>query len=622
MTNIFIASIIRTGRRADGGGHVIRRLMTLSVLYSLCGLLAVSCSDPASDAILPPGAYPMTFNFFVVEVEPAKRSGGTADGYWNIGDQVSVAMVNTPWPAVKTYTVTPADEPSKGTLTPLNADNTFSWDNPGRDKTVSAWCCGDGSSDFWNGNGNSAQQLWSVRREQDKTEGDEGDNYRMSDLLYAPPTLFSFSERGNMKLSFYHQTARVVVNIKKMIVGEVGDIAGVEIGYADNLYMVGVLDDSGRRASLRPFESGLGVMGSINAKKLATPNKLADGTDALASYAALVIPQNMQNKKFIAVHFKDGRVFYYTPLVYEDAKLESGKQRTYEITVTSAGLGVALSPGNNWIFDPNYNPERRLDTIRYLPGNLKMGDYYYSDGKTSDGGLRSIIRGDYGIGDYVQDDVSPDLTGGRTCLGIVMKVGIGKESSIDTCSYKLKDGQTASRLYGGYVLALHDANGGNACIWAKPGKGSVIPSANPLLMQMPRNGFSGYNNTRAIFLYGQDDLKGVVQTDFPAAYHAATGYEADHPAPESSSGWYLPCKVQCGWFYRNSRVLVKSMLNAGGDDFSNKNYWSSTEAWRYLGQPPAPEEANVIGFTTGKGYYDSFEAPKSSSYLVRSLLTF
>ena len=83
--------------------------------------------------------------------------------------------------------------------------------------------------------------------------------------------------------------------------------------------------------------------------KTITPFKLSQPTDPskyIASYTALVIPQNMDGKRLIAIDTELG-THYYTPKEGA-AELEAGKVHTYNITIDSKEVTIEIPGSIDW----------------------------------------------------------------------------------------------------------------------------------------------------------------------------------------------------------------------------------------------------------------------------------
>lgn len=291
-----------------------------AVCTACCVLALTACSDDTTgdDSRLPDGEYPMTF-IAAVDGLTVTRAG-TADGEWTTTDQIAVQVSNAEsGNGIKIYA--PSGNGNNATLT---SDDPFYWQSSDETKTVSAWYCGDGTTASGKENAEKVPTSWSVQPDQDK-----GDGYQESDFLYAAPKSIQFSSTDK-SLEFTHQTARVVINIKKAEAATEADvISSVVIGYENNLALSGSYTaPTGGSGTTGIWNISGGTKGTITPKDITA----SGSSDILKTYAALVIPQDMFGQKFIAVTLADGNTYYYIPQ-NTDADLKSGTQHTYNITV-------------------------------------------------------------------------------------------------------------------------------------------------------------------------------------------------------------------------------------------------------------------------------------------------
>ena len=94
----------------------------------------------------------------------------------------------------------------------------------------------------------------------------------------------------------------------------------------------------------------------------------------------------------------------------------------------------------------------------------------------------------------------------------------------------------------GLVLAISDAG---SAVWQDPTDGSVsdwavdntdcLGFASGTNLEDPINRIMGYNNTRGIEAYHKANSRYPVQ-----AFDMLSAYARTHPAPEETSGWYIP----------------------------------------------------------------------------------
>lgn len=268
--------------------------------------------------MLPEGKYPMTFT--VTGLEATATTRGTVDGYWEGKEEVAVQVGDV----VKKYVAVGSGEST--TLQPADPDNAFYWQNTNDTKQVSAWYLGKGYNNVPPTKTNPAWK-WSVQSNQN----DKG--YQQSDFLYAPQTTCSFG--GTSSLTFSHKTAKVVINIRKYgVATDDKDIesitilrtmlTGATVKINGELTFSGQGDSS--RESITPKLSGQNTNVSFEANKPAET--------ALASYQALVIPDNDIQQSPIEIKIKGYTPFKYNPYAQGALnKWESGMQYTYNLTI-------------------------------------------------------------------------------------------------------------------------------------------------------------------------------------------------------------------------------------------------------------------------------------------------
>lgn len=218
-------------------------------------------------------------------------------------------------------------------------------------------------------------------------------------------------------------------------------------------------------------------------------------------------------------------------------------------TIDGNTYGNIISISGKVAANTRYACEPEID-VTYNLNNAHVGDFYC---KRSSDHKGYLIPGDVAL---INDQK-------QACVGIVMKVGKDDSGNWkDDCQYKLKDNSTPMNIIHGYVLALYDANDGS-CPWG--------PYAKLGTDTEQYTGFYGYKNTQTIIKHGSN-----LQNNFPATYHATTGFESIYPAPKNSSGWFLPSAGQYWYCYQNRNVILTSMNKVGGNGWSGY-YWSSSE---------------------------------------------
>ena len=245
----------------------------------------------------------------------------------------------------------------------------------------------------------------------------------------------------------------------------------------------------------------------------------------------------------------------------------------------------------------------------YAAADLKMGDYLYSDGTTSDGGLRKLFPD--GTVETAPEAVAPEA--GKTVIGIVFHAGRHATDSSDYTKPLTAGGPTLAGEVRGYAVALTHANNDYSDLanWVK---GPNDESGFSVGTSTDEDDWNGYANCRAMHDYVTAHAgEGWEMRHFQAAWACETygnrsldydgnptsDYEWQAPlkAPAGTSGWFLP---SCGqlWYIAQYVTFIEERVNAvktytatgttyrsyiGGFKYSSYGTWSSTadseETW-------------------------------------------
>lgn len=547
------------------------RAIAVWLVYSILFLSGCGKDKDTDDLALPGGEHPMTF---ATAMEGSTATGTTTAGTtWKGGEQIAMKVEGS---GVKQFA------PVAGNLAMLAAvdgDDTFYWQTSAETKRVRAWYVGAEYK-------SSLPKTWTVERDQ------SGVGYGKSDFLYAPPTNISFSNRGSTTLRFKHLPAKVVVHLKN----------------GDGLTKKDVQD------ATVTLVSQATTSGAINAaegtvKQVSTPGNaeitpnvwVTPKAGYLKSVQALLVPQQMQGKKFIKVTVGTGdaaRYYYYTPTAATDANLESGKQYAYEITVTKTELSVEPVTIGGWKDNPISGTDVNKATFRVkltggpFPNNSTLtgitqttGNVYETTGGTSfsisyttsnraevpvftiakgmatgawtelpnDDGITTTytytctnIRSDLWINHlavgyyyYADGTWSSVYTDGEpACIGIVFWVG---DATVKDKTLK-KDHPDCTH---GLVVALNDVKDGIAA-W-QSSRSSVQSWLENNRQDVYQSVASGSNSGAPVNnIQGYNNTKAI--EEFNAANSGnliqavakAAEYRNATPAPANSSKWYLP----------------------------------------------------------------------------------
>lgn len=252
-----------------------------------------------------------------------------------------------------------------------------------------------------------------------------------------------------------------------------------------------------------------------------------------------------------------------------------------------------------------------VETVtEYAAADLKMGDYLYSDGTTSDGGLRKLYPD--GTIETAPEAVAPEA--GKTVIGIVFHAGRHATDASDYTKPLNAGGPTLAGEVRGYAVAITDAclydAWNRGVLWAtKPNDESDY--AFEIDVSDNLDDWNGYANCQVMHDYVTAHAgEGWEMRHFQAAWACETygnrtldyegnptsDYEWQAPlrAPAGTSGWFLP---SCGqlWYmmpyqdYLNSRFMAAKAASAAElqeyvKEFFSLSYWSSTKYDNYSAQ--------------------------------------
>lgn len=444
----------------------------LPVVMLICGVLASCSSEDESTAPLPDGKYPLQLTAEVAQ--PQTRAGGK--DAWTGGEEIRVSLEGVF--GNKTYVMD-----ASGNASPKDADNAFYWKNTDEAR-VSAW-----TPDI----------------ESETDISDQSGGYAAFDVLYAS-AIGRYDQAINLR--FIHRMAKIEVILKA---GE------------------GITEEELEGATVTIFGDPL----THSTAGLVAPGDQSDGEikpyydAATKKYEALVPPQDMTGKPLIRISIGSND-FTYTPETEAAGKFGffGGKRYAYTITVKANGIDVQSVTSGTWVANGEENVTSKRVKQRFTADELKIGDYFYSDGTWSDGGLRKI----YADGSMHIDYYKPGPLRGKTVVGIVFqtdKSRIGK---------KEKEKLGGEDKVHGLVMAVKNANAAEKVIWSNESR--YLDLLNDCVSKSNNySDISGYGNCESI-----RSLEG--NFDKYPALQAVDGYNTTCPVPTTTTGWYLPSSGQ------------------------------------------------------------------------------
>ena len=438
-----------------------------TILASL-SLVAASCgkTEPESATTLPEGKYPLKLTAEMTQ--PLTRSGGK--DAWAGGEEIGVSMDGLLSP--RKFVIEPG-----GSAKPIDAANAIWWKNADEAR-VTAWY-----PDIVN----PALDI-----------SDQSGGYADFDLVWA--TAVGRYDR-DIVLQFTHRMAKIEFSLAA------GDgITEEELASAS----VKVLGDDEAYFSI-------GMIGAADK----SDGEIAPYYDsATKKFEAVVVPQDMTGKPLIRIGL-GGKTFAYTPETQSKGKLDAGTCHSYSITVKANGLEVETPWGYDWSDGGEENVTPKQVQL-FKADELKIGDYFYSDGTWSDGGLRKR----YEDGSMGTADPKPAPEEGKTVVGIVFQTDPSRIGA------KEKEKLGAGKAHGLVVSVKNAATGPE---WGSYSMDEGVTKCNTKADNY--NDIGGYGNCEHIRANrGNFD-------NYPA-FKAADDYNKTCPVPATTTGWYLPSSGQ------------------------------------------------------------------------------
>lgn len=574
-------------------------------LWLVAALTLASCSQDelADDNRLPEGKYPVVIQATGMQaVATPAFTRATVDGNWQ-GVITPVAVQVDKMAARKYNEVTASDADGYKTATLSSDTDPFYWTSSDPINVTAWWPYSD------------------TYPEQPIVKADQGDadNFHASDLIRGELTGLTFADR-NRPMTFFHQTAKVSVQL-----------------IAED----GVTFDSNTSVQLL----NVSYVKDDDENDVTTINTYQPDAAAY-TYLALLAPQTISGgSRFIQVSVGNDN-FYYTPT--DDKQLEAGTAYIYTITVKADGSGIEVTKvkEGEWTDGGDEIVTGKTVLVKYTADDVKKGDYIYTDGTTSDGGLRMIYT-DGSIVSLSGADKPQPVTD-KTVAGIVFwtpseTTTEGRISPASLTDDKIMAAEHPDCTHG---LAVSLKEVSSSTTWQFPfenvanfqssddfthaNKSNFVSIASNLDIASARDYFNfilGYQNTQVLLAYNTH-CRNNGKTDYivpPVAALAEFGQNTN-PAPTGSTGWFFPsvkelhilCYKDVDYVYTSrgtqTRNIVSASLSAaGGDNLESTRYWSSTE------RSGMEAYAFYVDFSNGGGLTSY---TKISNYRVRAVCAF
>lgn len=480
----------------------------LSVMMLIGGLLS-SCNNENIESInsFPDGKYPLQLT---AEVEqPQTRSGGK--DAWTGGEEIRVAMEGVF--GSKTYVMD-----ASGNATSKDAENAIYWKNTAEAR-ITAW----------------TQDL-----ETETDISDQSNGYAAFDVLYAT-AIGRYDQAVNLR--FLHRMAKIEVTLTA---GE------------------GITEEELKDATVTIFGDPI----THSTAGLVSPGDQSDGEikpyydAATKKYEALVPPQDMTGKPLVRISI-GSNAFTYTPDTEAAGKFDffGGKRYAYAITVKANGIDVKAVTGATWGDGGEENITSKQVQL-FKADELKIGDYFYSDGTWSDGGLRK--RYDDGNVVIADPKPAPVLTNPKTGASRTV-VGIVFQTDKSRIGAKEKEKLGGEDKVHGLVMCVKNAATNQK--WSTAWNIGEFPKECATIADS-YNDISGYGNCEHIrSSHGSFD-------NYPA-FKGTDGYNTTCPVPTTTTGWYLPSVGQLWDIFQNLDCVTALADKDQQTSSLNQNSWSS-----------------------------------------------
>ena len=450
----------------------------------LAGGLLVSCGKDdtvGNTTSLPEGMYPLKLTAEVAQ-QPQTRAGGKET--WTGGEEIGVTVEGYIGGMPKTYVMD-----ASGNAVPKDDANAIYWKNTAEAR-ITAW-----TPPYINGS-------------PDVDISDQSGGYAAFDVLYAS-AVGRYGQTINLR--FNHRMAKMEITLaagegvtEEEVEGATVTLLGDSEAYF-SCGMVGAADQSD--GEIKPYHDA-----------------------ATKKYEAVVVPQYMTGKPLIRIAVGSD-VFTYTPDTDAAGNLKSGKRYTYAITVKANGIEVQAATSGTWSDGGEESVSSKEVKRSFTADELKIGDYFYSDGTWNDGGLRK--RYDDGSVAIAEPKPAPVMVNPTTGASRAV-VGIVFQTDKSRIGAKEKEKLGGEGKVHGLVMAVKNA-ATDRQRWGPYGQDEGLTKCNTKADNY--NDISGYGNCEHI-------RTNRGNFDSYPAFKAAYDYNTTCPVSATTTGWYFPSSGQ------------------------------------------------------------------------------
>lgn len=446
------------------------------------------------------------------------------------------------------------------------------------DMIIRAWNVGENMSGF--------PSEWTVKSDQSADE----ESLTTDDFLYGVSTM-GYGADGD--IVFYPQTARISVNVlSNEYLNDFSQISSLKLGNGD-MALSGTYTEPVSGINYGTWIAGEGNS-DISPLRLATPSP-----DCVATYRAVIIPQNMEGKNLIILTLANGVSMSFVPASDDlAANIEAGHEYVCDVAVNGEDMAliVTVSEGGAWTDGGSTDIDSDPLTYKeYDPQDTepKIGDYFYSDGSWSDGGLRRIY---YEDGAMVWDDVkpeplltNPDTQKPRSVIGLVFTTDTERMGEAEKQALEAMGSEPH-----GLVISTFAVGSGNKFAWSYSTVDETeIGIRNTSDFVSCDTDIDGY--------YYNQQIRNVRRDDFEfgmyPAFSEAADFASEAGGPEEgagTTGWYMPSVGQ--WF-----DVLRNLAGINVDD-DDESYMSMSQTefiWTSVADVPEALNNAMINVPAG-----------------------
>lgn len=264
---------------------------------------------------------------------------------------------------------------------------------------------------------------------------------------------------------------------------------------------------------------------------------------------ALLVSQNMTGKDFITIEM-GGNEYVYTPADDNAGLLKEGLLHQYTITVNAGGIEVSTATGGEWTDGGSEDVPSVNIVESFTAEQVKIGDYVYTDGTFSDGGLRYHLAD----GTFVVVNATP--VPDKTPIGVVFHLR-NESSPKDECEYTEFGNQSPS----GYIVSV--VQNRTAFMNSMPRKSDLTPNGT----------INGYKYTQIYYekYHEQYQLFAINWCKGISTISSSDGYDF--------TPWYMPSQQEYIIMRGESNgktpvldIVDKNVVKVSGIAFANGFY--------------------------------------------------